>query len=299
MTAVVPTHNRPELMRRAVHSVLAQDYEGTLDIIIVYDRAEPDLSLEQTHGDRNVHVMKNARTPGLAGSRNTGILAATGQFIAFCDDDDQWEPEKLMRQLGAIHDDPHAEFVSTAMLVDYDGTASVRLANTDRVSHSDLVRSRMAMLHSSSFLIRKSALVDGIGLVDETIPQSMAEDWDLLLRASARRPIVNVDEPLVRIQWGATSYFAQQWSVRNESQLWLLEHHPAMKRDPRAAGHAYGKLAFGCAAQRERSEAIRWVGKSLRQNWREPRAYIALAVTSGLVRWQWVLKQLNRRGHGI
>ena len=154
------------------------------------------------------------------------------------------------------------------------------------------------MLHSSSFVIRRSALYDGIGLVDESTPQSMNEDWDLLLRAAERRPILHIDEPLVSITWGASSYFAQQWRVRNESQLWLLRHHPAMEKDPVGAGHAYGKLAFGSAALGQRREAIRWAYRSLRANWREPRAYIALAVVAG-VPGEFVMRELNRRGHGI
>ncbi|WP_255279943.1 glycosyltransferase family 2 protein [Actinomadura madurae] len=59
---VLPTHNRPELLRRALESVLAQDYDGELRAVVVFDRAEPDASLA---GDR-VEVIANTREPGLA-----------------------------------------------------------------------------------------------------------------------------------------------------------------------------------------------------------------------------------------
>ncbi len=201
---VIPTHNRPELVRRAVDSVLAQGYDGPIDVLVVFDRAQPDLALERNLADRTVRVMANDRTPGLAGSRNTGILAATSTLVAFCDDDDVWLPGKLLAQVDALEAETGAEFVTTAMTVDYRGERSVRRAGRDRVDHASLIRSRMAMLHSSSFLADRVALVDGIGLVDETLPRSMAEDWDLLLRASARRPIVHVDEPLVDVTWGGS-----------------------------------------------------------------------------------------------
>jgi glycosyltransferase involved in cell wall biosynthesis len=295
VSVVIPTHDRPVLLRRALESVLAQRYDGDLDVLVVFDRTEPDRSLEQDSAGRRVRVLANSRTPGLAGSRNTGVLAARGALVAFCDDDDVWLPGKLERQVRAMAADPDAEFCSTAMLVDYGG----RLTHTGAVDHARLVRSRMAMLHSSSFLIDRTALLHGIGLVDETLPQSMAEDWDLLLRAAARRPVLHVDEALVRITWGGTSYFAQQWQVRNESQLWLLEHHPSMRRDRVGAGHAYGKLAFGCAALGRRRESARWVARAVRANWREPRAYVALGVLLGVVRWDRVLAFLNARGHGI
>src|SRR5438477_591313 len=58
---VLPTHNRPELMRRALDTILAQDYAGPLRVVVVYDRAEPDLSLARG-GDRPFEVVTNART---------------------------------------------------------------------------------------------------------------------------------------------------------------------------------------------------------------------------------------------
>jgi hypothetical protein len=157
----------------------------------------------------------------------------------------------------------------------------------------------MAMLHSSSFLVRREALLDEIGLVDESLPKSMAEDWELLLRASRRRAIVHVDEPLVRITWGASSYFSGQWAVRNAAQHWLLEKYPEITEDRLAAGRAYGSLAFGYAALGERRTAASWARRAIRANWREPRSYLALLVAARVVRWQWLVRQLNARGRGL
>lgn len=298
VTVVIPTHNRPELMRRALASALDQDYAGYVEVIVVFDKSEVDESIVTESAQRVVRVTANERTSGLAGARNTGILRASGSLVAFLDDDDAWEPNKLSVQVAALDAEPGAEFCTTAMVIEYEEGTSIRLADRTHVTHLELVRSRMSMLHSSSFLIRRDALVDGIGLVDETLPRSMAEDWDLLLRASNRRPILNVDRPLVRVRWGETSYFAQAWEIRNESQLWLLEHHPAMRSDPQGAAHSYGKLAFGSAALGRRREAVRWAGRAMRANWREPRTYIALGVVCG-VPWKWAVAKLNERGHGI
>ena len=298
ISVLVPTHNRPELVRRALQSVLEQDYRGTLDVLVVFDGVEPDLSLEHTSAGRSVKVLANERTPGLAGSRNTGILAATSSLIAFCDDDDLWLPEKLTTQVAALEAVPGAEFVTTAMTVDFRGERSVRRAGRDTVDHAAFLRSRMAMLHSSSFLIEREALLNGIGLVDETLPRSMAEDWDLLIRAAARRPIVHVDEPLVDVTWGGTSYFAEQWEDRNAAHLWMLEHYPEIERDRVGASLLYGKLAFGNAALGHRRESVRWASRAVRVRPLEPRAWLALLVCSG-VSWQRISEALNRRGHGI
>ncbi|MBR7743694.1 glycosyltransferase family 2 protein [Phycicoccus sp. BSK3Z-2] len=295
---VLVTHNRPELMRAALASILAQDHPGAIRVVVVFDRSDPDRSLERSEGNRSVSVTTNQRSPGLAGARNTGVLALDTELVAFCDDDDEWLPGKLRAQVERLHREADAEFVTTAMRVDYGDRSTVRLAGREHVGLDDLVRSRMAMLHSTSFLFRRRAMLEGFGMVDETLPRSMAEDWDLLLRAARSAPIAHVDEPLVSIRWGATSYFNEAWADKNEAHSWLLEHHPEIGDDQVGAAMLYGKLAFGHAALGERREALRWAGRCVRRRPREGRWPLALLVVAG-VSAEWIQRETNRRGHGV
>jgi hypothetical protein len=139
----------------------------------------------------------------------------------------------------------------------------------------------------------------GIGLVDETIPGSQNEDWDLALRAARRQPIVNVDEPLVRIVWGASSHYALAWETKADSLRWMLAHHPELAGSRRGAARVYAQLAFAYACLRQRGNACRWAWRALRSNWHERRVPFALAVASGVVPGETVLRHLNSRGHGI
>jgi glycosyltransferase involved in cell wall biosynthesis len=293
---VLPAHNRPAALRTALAAVLAQDYPGELRAVVIYDRAEPDQRLAD--GDR-VRVAVNTRTPGLAGARNTGILSLDTDLVAFCDDDDEWLPGKLRAQVGALRARPGAEFASCGIAVDYAGSWHPRLAGQAEVTHGDLLRSRMVMVHSSTYLARRDALMAGIGLVDETIPGSQNEDWDLALRAARRQPIVNVDEPLVRIVWGASSHYALAWETKADSLRWMLAHHPELAGSRRGAARVYAQLAFAYACLRQRGNACRWAWRALRSNWHERRVPFALAVASGVVPGETVLRHLNSRGHGI
>jgi glycosyltransferase involved in cell wall biosynthesis len=259
---VVPTHARPEEMRRAVSAILAQDYPGEIEVVVVYDKSNVDTALPGEWPGRSVRVISNSRTPGLAGARNTGFLVLDTDLVASCDDDDRWEPGKLRAQVEALLAQPGAQFVTTGMVVDYERHSNIRLAGKDRVTYPDLLRSRMAMLHSSSFVMRRDALLDSIGLVDEDIPRSFVEDWDLLLRAARQHPIVHVDRPLTRVLF-------------------------------------QGKIAFYSAMMGRRRDALDGAKAAMRSNWREPRAVLALAVASGAVDGSWLMSHLNRRGHGI
>jgi glycosyltransferase involved in cell wall biosynthesis len=293
---VLPTRDRPTELKAALDSVLAQEYPGRIEVVVVHDHSEPDHILAD--GDR-VRVLVNARTPGLAGARNTGILALGTDLVAFCDDDDDWLPGKLAAQVEALQARPEAEFASCGIIVDSGGRLSTRLAGRDEVSYGDLLRSRMVMVHSSTFVAQREALLDGIGLLDEGIPGSQNEDWDLALRASRRVSIVQVDRPLVRVRWNGTSYFSQQWEAKAQSLRWMLERHPDIAGCRHGAGRVYGQLAFAYACLGQRTEAARWAARALRSNWHERRVPIALAVATGAVSGETVLRRLHARGHGI
>ncbi|GAA2391119.1 glycosyltransferase family 2 protein [Dactylosporangium salmoneum] len=296
---IVPTRNRPELLRRAVAGIVAQDYPGPVRTIVVFDQHETDAGLCRG-GDRPLDVLPNLRKPGLAGARNTGIVALDTDLVAFCDDDDVWLPTKLRRQVHALQQRPQAEFCTSAIEVEFGDRLTPRLAGASLVGLDDLVRSRMSMLHSSTFLMRRAAFArDAMGLVAEDAPGSQNEDWDLLLRAAKRGEIVHVDEPLVRVLWGRSSLFAYEYATKMASLRWMMARHPEIAASTTGAGRVYGQLACWSAATGNRRDAWRWTKAAMRSNWREPRAAIALAAVTGVVRVESVLGALHRRGRGI
>jgi len=298
VTVVVPTHDRPALLRETLRAIADQRYPGALDTVVVFDRAEPDPDLPGEFPELHVTVVQNDRKPGLAGSRNTGILLSRAELVAFCDDDDQWLPGKLAAQVRALGAEPEAELVSTSIVVRFEGRDSVRLAGTDRVKLAHLLPSRMAMLHSSTLMFRRRALVEGIGLIDEEIPGGMSEDWDVLLRAARRRPIVHVDEALVRVLWGSSSFFTQRWDLKLSSHEWMLERHPDILTDDVGAARVLGQMAFAEAAMGRRRAALRRSWAALARNWREPRGVLAGLVALG-VSPAAVLSVLHRYGRGV
>ncbi|MFC0005284.1 glycosyltransferase family 2 protein [Micromonospora siamensis] len=300
VSVVVPTRDRPELLRAAVAAILAQEHPGEVEVVVVYDQSEPDRSLtELSRPGRTVQVITNGRTAGLAGARNSGVLAATGELVAFCDDDDEWLPGKLAAQVAALAAAPEAEFVSCGIRVRYDGNTVDRVLDRDRVTLDALLRDRMTELHPSTFLIRASALRDGFGLVDEEIPGSYAEDYEFLLRAARSAPLVNLRTPYVLVRWHKRSYFAQRWDTISEALQWLLERYPEFAGQPAGQARVTGQIAFARAASGDRKGALSWAGRTIRSNPREPRAYLALAVAGKVVGADAVLRTLHKRGRGI
>jgi len=296
VTAVIATRERPALLERAVRSIMGQSYPGDVECVVVFDQSPPAEVPAEVPAGRKLRVLANSRTAGLAGARNTGIADSDGALVAFCDDDDEWDADKLLRQVEKLQRSA-AEFVASGVRIHYRDRVVVR-EPPSLVELRHLVRSRVTALHPSTFVIRRDAL-DDIGLVDEQIPGSYAEDYDLLLRAARRGPIVAVEEPLVDVHWHQQSFFAERWQTIAEALAYLLDKHPEFSTDSRGLARIQGQIAFAEAARARRPAARRASWSALRHNPLERRAYLALAVASGLLPAASVLRIANSRGRGI
>jgi hypothetical protein len=298
VTVIVATRDRRELLARAIDSIWRQDYEGPVDCVVVFDQCTPHELPSGAPAGRSVRGIVNERRPGLAGARNTGILGTSGDLVAFCDDDDEWEPDKLTRQIALLRSRPDACFAATGIRVFTRGREVVRQAPAS-ATFDDLLISRITAIHPSSFLVLRDALVGEIGLVDESIPGSYGEDYDLLLRAARLAPVVSVPGPLVRVHWTGSSFFADRWATIAAANEWLLEHYPEFGGHPRAAAFLEGKVAFARAAAGDRAGARQWARRALRHSWKQHRAYAALLAASGVVRPDVVMRTANALGRGI
>ena len=299
VSVVVPTRDRPELLRRAVTAILEQTYPGPIECVVVFDQSDPDLPWAELPAGRHLALIRNQRTPGLAGARNSGILAATGELVAFCDDDDEWLPEKLTRQVARLLATPSAAVATTGILVRYQDRTTTRLAPTELVTHRQLLRSRITELHPSTVLVRRRQLLDDIGLVDEEIPGSYAEDYEWLLRASRLGPVLAVAEPLAVIHWHQSSFFADRWRTIISALTYLVDKHRELQQEPSGLARIYGQIAFAHAALGERRPARRWARRPLSLNRRERRAYLALSISLGLISAKNVVRMAHAAGKGI
>lgn len=301
---VVATRDRPVLLRVAIAAILTSNYPGSIRVLVVYDQSTPDVSLENDptlglRDDRKVTVVTNTRTPGLAGARNSGLLAADAELVAFCDDDDTWLPGKLQAQVTALNIDATAEVVCCGIEVQYGDSSHARVLDQRTVTLTDLLRDRLTELHPSTFVMRRKAVIDGFGLVEEEIPGSYGEDYEFLLRAARSHPVLNVPEVGVRVLWSKGSYFTARWTTIRSALPWLLERYPEFGDVPAGEARVMGQIAFATAADRERRAGARWALRAMRRRPTEPRAYLALGVAAGVLSPDWVLRQLHRTGRGL
>ncbi len=292
---VIATRNRPELLAQAVAAVRAQDHRGVITTHLVFDQSAPDAAWASDDPRRPVVVHSNQRTPGLAGARNTGILAGTAPWVSFCDDDDIWLASKLSHQVRVLAA-TGADTAVSGIIVEYADHSTTRVPRAKDLTLANLVRNRVMEAHPSTVTVRRTAL-SSIGLVDEEIPGSYGEDFDWIIRAVQHGPLAVAEEPLVRVRWGM-SQFSQNWDVIVRAIDYGLAKHEVFHADRRALARLRGRRAFALAALR-RPGALTAAAQTLLTTPAERRGYLAAAVALRLVSAERLMDLAHRRGHGI
>jgi glycosyltransferase involved in cell wall biosynthesis len=200
ISVIIPTARRPQLLMRAVNSVLAQSMSD-LEVVVVIDGPDPETTqILSGVADHRFRFIQNPRSLGSAEARNVGVAAARGEWVAFLDDDDEWLRHKLELQLLAAG--PVDQFIIVSCL-SYVVTPLRRYIWPHRVYDNDspldeyLFDRRTwfrgdVMLQSSSLLMPRQLCLALMFTPDH-------DDWDMLLRAVKAKgaKIVSVTEPLV------------------------------------------------------------------------------------------------------
>lgn len=300
VTVVVPTRGRRELVRETVASVVAQDYDGDIHCIVVHDQEEPDASLEALAREgRTVTTTVNGGRPGLAAARNAGLRLVSTDLVASCDDDDTWLPDKVRLQVGRLHAHPEMLVVGGGINLLMPQSRVVEwLGADDVVTHANLLRSRRKELHSSTLLMRRKAF-ELAGTYDENLPQSYAEDYEWLLRASCHGSIGVVRRPLANIKKDGQSWFRERAEVVAEALEYLLRTHPEIRASRPGHARILGQIAFAKASLGQRRDAVRWVARSLVRWPVAPQAGLAIILLVFRADTRLLLRSARSVGRGL
>lgn len=201
VSVIIPTFQRSEYLIRAIDSVLNQTYPN-LEIIVVDDndgdneyRLATQKNLENYIQDRKIIYLKHEKNKGLPSARNTGIKKSKGDFIAFLDDDDQWLPEKIEKQLELFEklDDSYGIIGSYwKILNEFDQNERIRT-----LTHRGDLAKILALNHFSppSMVMVKRKYLEKVNYFDEDF--RWREDIELYYRLSFVCKFDFVEEVLV------------------------------------------------------------------------------------------------------
>lgn len=271
VSVVLPAYDPRGTLERAVESVLAQSMDD-LELIVVDDGSPTDLSWVDRHPDRRVrrHVQANR---GVSVARNVGVALAAAEHIAFIDQDDEWLPGKLDRQLAAFAAQPEASFCCTNF--DWVTGDTVQPGAPQRISRMGLLSDQHVCL--SSVVVRRDHYV-AVGGHDPAL--AMMQDWDLFLRLTLTfGDPLSIQERLVRYHLHGANASKDYRAAARERFAVLAVHEAraqrlgdraeldAIARGRRRTGELYGYQAVDAARAAVRA-----------RQWRSGAGHLATAV---------------------
>ena len=198
VSVVVPAYNAAWCVKKAVDSVLEQDFRD-FELLVVDDGStDQTASVLSGYGEK-LRVIRKANG-GLSSARNAGIREARGEFVAFLDADDWWLPGKLSRQVTYLRAHPSVGFVSATSRVE---DAAGQLLNVWACTACNgpflphLFGANGDVAGSGSAVMARRLLFDQTGGFDESLRS--LEDVDMWMRLAAVTGYACIDEPLAVI----------------------------------------------------------------------------------------------------
>lgn len=232
VTAIIPTHRRPHLVMRALDSALKQTYPRLNVILVIDGKDEQTCRLANELKESRLRIVELRSRVGAAQARNIGVDLSTTDWVAFLDDDDEWLPEKIAKQMEAARR-------STCKYPVVSTRTIVRAKDFDWISPDRPYRSGEPI---SEYLFCRRRFVDGARYMQTStllMPKDLMlkfpfrdlkrhQDWDWLLRAAAypgvefrMHPeplaVFHVDEGRSSIGRELDWQFSQSWARQMQS----------------------------------------------------------------------------------
>lgn len=314
VSVVIPTHERPALLADAVQSVADQTYEP-IELVVVDDGSsvDPDDGLRDVEGVAgtdegsaltDVHLLRHGDNRGANAARNTGVEVASGDYVAFLDDDDYWRPEKVERQVAAL--ERTSREVGVAFVGREDVDASGEVVRVERPTPGgDFAKQLAVGAHFGTFstVMVEASAFERTGPLDERMPCWQDREW--YFRLAAHYDYVAIRDLLAVRRIGELAQISDDFEAQREvAYPRLLEKHaptvatlgPEYERRFRAElSRGVGSAALSDGRY---VEAVRFLLRSLRHDPLRAKTLGYLLVALGGPWTHRVAREGRRRLHG-
>ncbi|UTZ26433.1 glycosyltransferase family 2 protein [Vibrio campbellii] len=227
VSIVVVTYERPELLSIALDSILSQSHTE-LEVIIVDDNSPSYLNnkkvIEDKKDSRLVYY-RNTENKGACYSRNYGLSLATSKYVAFLDDDDLWDKDKIRQQVNSLN--------STNAVLCY--TAKRMFKNSDsscgRVSFQEINEDLPLLslfnnnvIGTTSCIMVNREVASSCGGFDIDLPA--IQDYDFYLRIAAKGKVVSIKEPLTYYRVDTAIKISKNGSKAITASQMIIDKYP-------------------------------------------------------------------------
>jgi glycosyltransferase involved in cell wall biosynthesis len=222
VSIIIPNYNQAHFIRSSIKSALNQSYSD--NEIIIVDDGSTDNSREiiNSFGDLVRYIWQENK--GLAGARNTGILAAQGDLIGLLDADDELYPTYLEKMVDFANRFADASvYYCRAQAMDIDGNPLPQVFGGPPVPQEEAYQTllRANFIIPSTILMRRSDIMKA-GLFDQNLRS--CEDWDLWLRLLPSHKIIGINDVLVMYRIHGSSLSNNPAGMQNATRMVIEKH---------------------------------------------------------------------------
>ena len=191
-SAIIPTHNRYRLLKRALESIYSQTLPPTEVIVVDDGSSDKTKKIVNDFGDILYMYQENS---GVSSARNKGLKYAKSEFVAFLDDDDTWHKEKMAQQMEFLKHNPQFLWCYSDEKWVRDNKEVTVPKKYHKPKHNTFLEHiAFCNIAPSSVVIHKK-IFDEIGCFDERL--KVCEDYDLWLRILQHYPAGLVEKKLI------------------------------------------------------------------------------------------------------
>ena len=295
VSVVIPTHNRAELLKRAINSVLRQTFED-FELIVVDDASSDNTpEVVESINDSRIRYVRLKKNSGGPVARNTGIKKARGEFIALLDDDDEWLPNRLELQIEKF------EGLEKDVGVVYGGFYYVS-QDTGEILGKRIPRYRGNVyahflkenfVGSPTLLIRRECFKKA-GLFDPKLKSS--QDWDMWLRIAKYYKFDYVPAVVAKyyVHGHQITFNMEKYISGRERFVWK---YPDIYKNPQILSIHLSQMGLLLLLSGNAEKGIRYLVKSIAMaplNVENYRKLLELAIDSRSVEYIKKILQFNR-----
>ena len=261
VSAIITTHNRKDLLKRAIDSVFAQTYHN-IELIVVDDASDDGTSEVCRDCRINYIYIPIVESRGGNYARNLGIKASKGEYCAFLDDDDYWFPHKIEKQVALI-EKMDCEMVHCGRRKEFVLANGIKYKDVlPDPNHWGDMRKKILLTicttTTTNILAKRQALID-VGMFDEDL--RFWQDYELTIRLAQRKPFYYVNEPLsvYRIDTRDNQRLTNKFNEWKDAVKYIHDKHEQLYSQLNLIEKYIVKsLVWRDAARRCKSSGLRW-----------------------------------------
>jgi glycosyltransferase involved in cell wall biosynthesis len=267
VSIILPTYNRASLLPRSIGSVLSQTYQN-FELIVVDDFSTDNTEIVvKSFKDQRIRYIQHEKNKGAVAARNTGIVAAKGQYIAFQDSDDEWLPSKLEKQMKIFFSAPKdVGVIYTDYWLIENGVKifSRNLNHPVKEMEDNIHRSflRVNFVNLPTAIVKMECFQKA-GLFEE-LPR--LQEWGLWLRISKYYNFKSTNEPLLNAYRQTDSISHNEEANIKARKYLLAKYFKEISTDKKLLRNHYYEIGTLLCLNRRIGEGRSYFVKALKTN---------------------------------